>query len=165
MSTETASAISPEVLELIKLMQQSNQENLIAAIHELRKPDEATAAKLLQESERDKANVLRKVEAAKKEDQGRKRTQALCGHVLPNGKTRLRGQRNSNGWIQATCGACQYLSEPFPATEHERDGGVNMSDWGSNALAVVNSRILSAKASGFTPPPVPEVPFGAMITF
>lgn len=157
--------LSPEMVALLEQLQANSNATLIAAIAELRKPDEVTAAKQLLEAERDRMNVLRKVDDAKRQEAGRARAQLSCSHTLPNGKTRLRGQRNSNNTIQAFCSSCHFLSKPFPATDHERDGGVNMSEWGAMALAMVNRRIAAAEQSGFVPGPVPEVPFGATIQF
>lgn len=154
-----------ELLGLFQAMlaQQSadNRETMLAAIAEQKKPLPEVAAKEEEDRARSMQLTMRRVEVARKQETGRSERQANCRHIMPNGKTNLRGQGNSNGYGNAYCSFCQWLSPSFALTIHEMTGGLNISEWGPNAAEIVKSRALKSPPA----PPIPDIPVGASIIF
>lgn len=165
-STEQTAQIGPaDLLVLLKemLAQQSadNRETMLAAIAEQKKPLPEVAAKEEEDRARSMQLTMRRIEVARKQEAGQSERRTNCRHVMPNGKTNLRGQGNSNGYGNAYCSYCQWLSPSFALTVHEMTGGLNISEWGMNAAEIVKSRALKSPPA----PPIPDIPIGASIIF
>jgi hypothetical protein len=145
----------------IREMSAENRETTLEAIREMKKLSPEDQAKFDLEKSRSMDLTMRRVDSAIKSEKAISERQKNCTHLRPDGKTNLRGQVLSNGYSQAFCSYCHYLSKPFHLTVHELTGGLNMEGWGGNALAVVENRVSNSPAA----PPIPDIPAGAYIEF
>ena len=151
----------PELMAMFQQMTDANREGMIEAIREMKRPSEEEQAKKDGERARSMLNTQMRVQHARNEEQEIAARQRNCAHLRKDGKTAMRGQANSNGYSQAFCPHCHYLSPPFALQPHEIAGGLNMGDWRGNVQALVESRAKNSPP----PPPIPRAPYGATIIF
>jgi hypothetical protein len=158
---------TPELMQMflgaLQQMSADNRENMIAAIQEMKKP----SAEEQERIDRDRAllmeQTMRRVEAAKAQEEEIAERQLNCAHTMPNGQTNFRGQVNSNGWAHVFCSHC-HKTYDFQATDVEANkSGLNVDKWGPNAHQIIKTR--AASSALLTPPPVPKIPAGATIIF
>jgi hypothetical protein len=160
-------SVTPDVvsafLAAIQQMSADNRDNMIAAIQEMKKPSAEDQEKADQEKQQLIEATLRRVEAAKAQEEEIAERQDSCSHTMPNGQTNFRGQVNSNGWAYVFCSHC-HKSYSFEATDVEANkSGLNVDKWGPNAHTIIRNRAAASK--DVMPPPVPRVPAGATIIF
>lgn len=165
LSTESTQAAPADLISMFQQMlaqqAESSRDLVIAAITEMKKPSAEEAEKIAAEKTRQLQRTMSRVNRAKKRETDDALLQAGCAHQMPNGATNLRGQVHSNGYAKAYCSHCHYLSQYFKATDIERTSGLNLNQWGGNAMYYVKQRILSSEP----PPPAPDIPAGATIIF
>lgn len=164
MSTEVTQAAPADLISMFQQMlaqqAESSRDLVIAAITEMKKPSAEDAEKQAAEKQRLLARSMNRVQRAKKKESDDAMLQAGCAHLMPNNATNFRGQVNSNGYATVYCSHC-HVSYSFKATDIERTSGLNVNQWGANAISYIRQRA----ASSPPPPPVPDIPAGATILF
>jgi len=156
-----AIAAQPDIMVLLQMLLKENREGTLDAIREMKRLPEDQQKKLDDNMAREKALLMRRIESAKRQDAKYADAWRNCSHKQPNGKTRFRGQGLSNGFAQAFCPECHYLSPPFQLAQHEMTGGLNISDWNGDVFGIIQARVRQSPL----PQAIPDLPAGARIIF
>lgn len=140
-----------QVLELLNKQKLENQENLLLAIRELKKPSPEEQAKLDKEAAKLKERVLAAAKLAQAQEQGKNNAAKFCPHGTTHNGTKAfthqwRAQVHTpdgeKPYYTPRCTQCgttwdRWVGASNPkilATPDQLQNGVNMDQWGSEDI-------------------------------
>lgn len=127
-----------EVFKIISQMNAQNQENLIAAIAELKKPSDREQKKIDEEEKRIVAHQKSRMQIAQAEEQRKENLKRGCPHSTYHPGTGVRKHAwraqvhtpaNEKPFFQPICSQCLSLGPKILATSDQLQNGVNLDQY------------------------------------
>jgi hypothetical protein len=143
-----------QVMELVSKMTAAQNENMLAAIAEMKKPSAREQAKLDKEDARVAAQQEARLKVGMAEEQRKQNIRRGCPHSTYHPGTGVRKHawraktytpHNEQPFWMAICVQCQTLGPKVPATLHQLQNGVNLDQYASVSFEEMEEWVKLAK--------------------
>lgn len=119
--------LTPEqVVFLMQELAKANKETILAAVAEMKKPDEYEQEKRNREKEARDKKLKQAVEQGRRDEEMKAMKKATCRHAKPDGKHTWVAQVNADGYFRPTCIQCWSQLSPIKATTEQLTQGVSL---------------------------------------
>ena len=121
------------LMALIDKLDERNNQRLVEAIRELKKPSPEEQEKLDKTRERERVSRVSRVREAVQDEHVKRTTQFYCSHIkhaegVYKQEHAFRGQVNNDNCCRPQCIRCNKLFPPFKVTEENMKSGMSLQN-------------------------------------